>query len=285
MATTTDAAEDWLVVQGLRGIVVLVGAALIALTADSAPAAPHSSRAARHMADAGTLALRGAISLRSIAAACPAGTPASADECFARTGSGVIPGLGTVSESYTFIVDTDGPGCEGGSVLLASDGRLAVAGKGEIDLAISGLPNCFVPAATVLTASRPFTVTGGSSAYAGASGSGTLQHDARLIALGAVGTDTWVGTLVVPGLEFDLTVPVLSGAVTRTVRAPQGKKLVRVIYRVAARDEVDGVVPVICVPRSGTLFRIGRKTVICSATDKSANTAQARFTVTVRARR
>lgn len=37
-----------------------------------------------------------------------------------------------------------------------------------------------------------------------------------------------------------------------------------------------------CTPRSGAAFRVGRTRVTCTATDSSANTATAAFTVVVR---
>ena len=70
-----------------------------------------------------------------------------------------------------------------------------------------------------------------------------------------------------------------------TVTAPRGKKRVRVRFFVFATDAVDGTVPVACTPRSGSLFKLGRTKVSCSATDSSANTRQARFVITVRPRR
>jgi HYR domain len=82
--------------------------------------------------------------------------------------------------------------------------------------------------------------------------------------------------------DFDLTAPVLKGAVTKAVRAQNGRKSARVAYRVTASDNLDGALPVTCLPRSGSLFRIGRTTVRCTAKDKSGNTATAKFTVTVR---
>ena len=63
-------------------------------------------------------------------------------------------------------------------------------------------------------------------------------------------------SLAVPGLEFDLTPPVISGAVNRTVRAPKRAKRVRVRYSVSARDPVDGVVSASCKPRSGSRFKV-----------------------------
>ena len=49
-----------------------------------------------------------------------------------------------------------------------------------------------------------------------------------------------------------------------------------------ARDAVDGVVATPCDPRSRSFFKRGRTAVTCRASDKSANTASARFVVTVR---
>ena len=156
--------------------------------------------------------------------ACPAGTPPEADECFSRTGGGLVPGLGFVSEAYTFIVDTNSPSCIDGDILYASKGTLTVTGKGAIDVVLAGPPECFLPAQAVLKSKRSFTIIGGTGMYVGASGSGMLQHDVTASATGGAGTDFWVGTLVVPGLTFDLAAPVFSGAVDKAVRAPRGKR-------------------------------------------------------------
>lgn len=94
--------------------------------------------------------------------------------------------------------------------------------------------------------------------------------------------DEWTGSLSVPGFEFDVTPPVLSGARSRTVRAPKNAKRFRVAYAVTARDAVDGVVPVACKPRSGSRFKLGRTLVRCLATDSSANSASKSFAITVK---
>ena len=86
-------------------------------------------------------------------------------------------------------------------------------------------------------------------------------------------------------LGFDTTAPVIRGAVAKNVLGPRGARLVRVAYRATALDETDGVVPVSCRPPSVSRFKLGRTVVACSAIDNSGNTAHARFTVTVRARR
>jgi hypothetical protein len=48
-----------------------------------------------------------------------------------------------------------------------------------------------------------------------------------------------------------------------------------------AEDQVDGDVPVSCVPNSGTVFPLGTKTVVCSAADHAGNQSQTTFKVTV----
>ena len=133
---------------------------------------------------------------------------------------------------------------------------------------------------------QAFTVTGGTGIYAGASGSGTLQRE-LVASLGDIeqGIETWKGTLTVPGLKFDVVRPTFVGAKSRTVVAARHAKRVRVKYVVTAADAVDGRIPVRCLPRSGTWFRIGRNRVHCSATDTSANAATASFEVTVRQHR
>ncbi|AXG82311.1 HYR domain-containing protein [Streptomyces paludis] len=66
----------------------------------------------------------------------------------------------------------------------------------------------------------------------------------------------------------------------RTVRTtnPGG---VRVEFTATAEDAVDGPLPVVCVPASGSLFPVGRTGVTCSATDAAGNTGTAEATVEV----
>lgn len=230
---------------------------------------------------AGTFTLAAQLPVKYPPTACPPGTPNSI-ECFARTGSQMIPGLGNVTEAYPYVVDGQPAGCGGDEVrVLPATVHLSVAGKGEIELRVHG-SGCIarVPPAPVQGV-ETFTIRGGSGRYAGASGEGTITH----VSYGPPdwgGTDTWSGTLVVPGLEFDLTAPVITGARTRTVRARRGKKRVRVKYTVSARDEVDGAIRAACRPSSGSWFKVGRTRVRCSATDTSGNESTATFIVRVR---
>jgi hypothetical protein len=55
-----------------------------------------------------------------------------------------------------------------------------------------------------------------------------------------------------------------------------------VIYATAAADDVDGTVPPLCSPASGSVFPVGTITVRCSATDKTGNGVEKTFMVSVR---
>jgi HYR domain len=236
-------------------------------------------------AAAGTLNMNSSLTLVSQFGRC--GSIPVANTCDARTDAGLFPGLGSVSASYTFPMNWGQAPCsaDAGKALSYSVG-LEVAGKGAINVAVSEAPDCvFID--NIGTQTQAFTVTGGTGIYAGASGSGTLTRT-----LGAVtddgtrhGSETWRGTLTVPGLAFDLVPPKIVGATSRTIVVRRQAKNVRVKFHVTAIDDVDGPVPVACKPRSGTRFRIGRKRVHCSTTDQSANAATASFRITVRRHR
>ena len=198
---------------------------------------------------------------------------------------GIIPGLGQVDGRYDAAGDFGAPACAGDEArLLASPIRLRVAGKGEVQVAVAAGP-C-VALSDLVNEAQTFTVTGGTGSYAGASGSGTLVRSLGALGVnGRFGTETWTGTLAVPGLEFDLTRPMITGAISKTVKARKGAKSARVAFHLTAQDDRDGVLPVACDTRSGSAFRIGRTRVTCEASDTSANSATASFTVTVKRRR
>lgn len=229
------------------------------------------------------LDLNASLSLTSGLATCPPGSPA--DVCAARTIAGPFRGLGHVSGAYTLLINLDAP-CEAGlGNALAYPIRFTVASKGEIHAALDEAPCVEPEAARIQT--QTFTITGGTGVYAGATGSGTVSRvlGGTGSAGGGLGRETWIGTLSVPGLEFDTTRPTLAGATTRKVRAAKGARSARVRFTVTARDDEDGAVPVLCDRRSGARFRIGKTRVTCSATDRSANSSSASFTITVLRRR
>jgi HYR domain len=251
---------------------VLTTAGIIGFLGTATTAAPSA---------AGTLSLRGSLRVVSATISCPPEAPPDVAECRARTGEAPFPGLGTVSESYTWFFRIGPPACPSNlGKPLATAGRLVVAGKGELDFALAEGVKC-VDVEPLRNEPQDFTITGGTGLYAGASGSGTVGRSLG----GGVGTERWTGTLVAPEVEFDVTPPTLTGAEAKAVRAPKGVKGVRVTYRVTGRDEVDGELPVACQPRSGSRFMIGGTVVTCSATDMSANTRTARFRITVKATR
>jgi hypothetical protein len=255
----------------MAGLVVLLGAAGVA----AAAGAPELAT--------GDLALGAELRLNSILGAC---SPPPGGECAARSGSGLVPGLGAVTENYEFPVGLGPPWCAVGfGEALASSSRFVVAGKGEIHFALAE-GGCIAQEEPIYNQTQAYRITGGTGIYAGASGSGTVERKlGGPTATGRHGTETWTGTLSVPGLEFDVTAPTLSGARGKTVSAPRRAKTVRVRFTVTASDDVDGTLPVTCRPRSGSRFKLGKTRVTCSATDKSGNTSAAKFIVTVRARR
>lgn len=227
---------------------------------------------------ASTLNLRMTLSVRSDPVTCPP-EAAGADDCRARIETGRVQGLGSSSAIYIWSYGAGSPSCPAPLVKpLATTGRLVVAGKGELHFALAQGARC-VDVEPVRNEPQNFSITGGTGSYLGASGSGLVERSVS----GGVGSETWTGTIVVSGLEFDVTSPTLSGARAQTVRAPKGAKRVRVTYKVTASDNVDSQVPVTCKPRSGSRFPIGRTVVRCSATDSSANTRNALFRITVKA--
>jgi HYR domain-containing protein len=214
---------------------------------------------------------------------CAAGTPAGV-ECIRFRGLVDVRGLGHVTAIYVKTAGDPRYGCP--NITQFRTAELGVAGKGRIDLTMDG-PVCgdYAPADASLTG----TISGGTGPYAGASGTVTFKssvYSPSTCMAGCSGgaSDTWAVSLNVPGMDFDLTAPVFSGARSKTVRAPKGAKRARVKFAVKAVDDVDGALKAVCKPRSGSSFKLGRTKVVCTAQDSSANKATARFTVTVRKR-
>jgi hypothetical protein len=215
---------------------------------------------------------------------CPPGTL----ECIRYRGTQPIRGLGNATLTYTNMIDDQTCTEPPRDHVQAKTLIMSVAGKGDVELSLDGV-RCY---------SRPpvelgpyeLQITHGSGRYAGATG--TVVFAANIgegnpsCGCGSA-RDTLAGTLSVPDLEFDVTAPAFRGVRSKTVTARRPATRVRVArYSLKARDVVDGPVAVKCTPRAGSFFKPGRTRVKCSATDTSANTATASFTVTVkRARR
>jgi HYR domain len=212
---------------------------------------------------------------------CPPGVPVPAQvECFVFAGKGVVPGLGKATVTWQLIDDlTDGLSCQHFNFTTIV---VKVAGKGEIHASLTDPKTHCWKVPPVVAGPFAGTVTGGSGSYAGAAGD--LQVTENLTdEVGGAGDaiETWVGTLTVPGLDFDLTPPTLHGAHDMIVRTGNARR-VRVRFKVTAKDAARRAVPVTCTPRSGSLFARGRTKVTCSATDANGNAATATFVVTVK---
>ena len=171
--------------------------------------------------------------------------------------------------SYFFPVDTVAADCPSGHLrALGTDVSVVVSGKGELTLRTTPSACLSVAALEYLNPARQeFTITAGTGIFAGASGTGTVTRSLAPTADGASGIETWSGTLMAAGVEFDVTEPALTVGAPKSVRAARGAKTARVTFQVTATDDKDGSLPVSCLPKSGSRFRIGRTTVRCSAGD------------------
>jgi hypothetical protein len=88
------------------------------------------------------------------------------------------------------------------------------------------------------------------------------------------------GTFTVTVVGGDNTPPVLTLPADFSVEAT-GPSGATVTFTATAVDDVDGPVPVTCVPASGSVFALGATTVNCSASDLSGNVATGSFHIAV----
>ncbi|WP_169581159.1 MULTISPECIES: HYR domain-containing protein [Microbacterium] len=129
------------------------------------------------------------------------------------------------------------------------------------------------PTATDAVAGSPAVTCSPASATAFAVGSTTVTCSATDTA-GNTGSSTF--SVVIS----DTTQPSLVVPAEFSVQAtgPDGAE---VTFATSATDLVDGAVPVVCEPASGSLLALGDTTVECAAADAEGNTANASFTVHV----
>jgi hypothetical protein len=83
---------------------------------------------------------------------------------------------------------------------------------------------------------------------------------------------------------LDTTPPVITVPAGVVVDATSTAGAV-VAYTVSGTDDVDGAVPVACVPPSGAIFAVGTTTVTCGASDAAGNNGTASFEVHVKGAR
>jgi hypothetical protein len=126
----------------------------------------------------------------------------------------------------------------------------------------------------------PVPVNCTSTPAGGLSSGSTFPFGTTTITCGASDTS---GNAAAPQ-SFTITVndtpPTISGAnnITDTTTDPTGKVET---FSVTATDIKDGSVPVTCDQTSGSKFPVGTTTVHCSATNSSAQTSTAQFTITI----
>jgi hypothetical protein len=272
----------------IAAVALVAGVAIVTAATTTASPAAAEPRAA-----AGSLDFEAGQSLISTSVPCPVDVPANTTECRAHTLVGSLiafPGRNWGSETtYTLPLAMGPPTCPAGlSKPLATTGRFSVAVAvdvgvfariGEITFTLAEGARC-VGVESAWTVPQEFTITGGTGAFAGAAGSGKVERGLDDFWGTDAWFETWTGTLAAPGLHF--TLPKLTGAVAKTVRAAKGAKSARVTFEVKATDSGGGAIPVSCSPSSGSRFPLGPTIVLCAATDASGNTATTVFAVTVK---
>jgi hypothetical protein len=77
--------------------------------------------------------------------------------------------------------------------------------------------------------------------------------------------------------------PVIHTPANRTIRAPSGARTVRVTYQASAKVDATPI-PVSCHPASGSRFKLGKTTVVCTATSNGQTTTRA-FTIMIKQHR
>jgi HYR domain len=223
-----------------------------------------------------TLAIDVRFPIKWAPADCPHGSPTTT-YCYTATGHPAIPGLGQAELELFLAVDRSDPAyvCE----KWAENGSVAVGSRGSISFAASSAGCIYWHSAV---GKNLLSITGGSEELADAAGSGVLDFSGFRESTFS-GSVHLTGSLSAPHYTFDTTPPTLSGVRNIVVRA-KTKRGARVRFAITATDDVDGSLSAGCTPSSGNLFRPGVTRVTCSASDTSANTAQGRFTVTVKRR-
>ena len=254
-----------------KQMLVLITAGLVlALGAVAVGTAP-GAQARRASLDSSSLAIDSTLRMGFDLEGCPPGAPPGF--CYrSKPARSLIRGLGETVWNVELDIDRSDPAEQCSSWTLLS-GSVSAAGKGAVTL--TGASEGCQPFNRAGKVS--ITVTSGDGRFAGASGSGLLDFVEQAPYTAAV---RLTGTLTVPGLEFDLRAPTISGVKNMTLATR--RRAVRVRYAITGRDEVDGSIPVTCTPRSGSRFKIGRTKVSCTAQDSSANMSAARFTVAVK---
>ena len=170
---------------GAAAALALVAAGCAATSSARHPATTRSSPPSSST----TVKLSGPIRLAfddtATSTTCPPGSPARA-ECFELSGVTDISPYGKVTLGPT--LDVEAPQGTSACGTPAHYTTTLSTSLGRIDIAENGPRLCLGVEGTV---QRTFTVTSGTGAYAGASGTGTISMD--ILSVGA--TETWKGDI------------------------------------------------------------------------------------------
>jgi hypothetical protein len=213
-------------------------------------------------------------------------TPAANDAV-----SGVVPVTCLPASGSTFALGTTAVAC------TASDaaGNIATAGfaVSVVDTtppAISKVPaNMTVQATSSAGAVVSYTTPTANDAVSGVVPVNCVPASGSAFALGtttvACTASDAAGNVATAGFAVrvvDTTPPVISNVpANMTAQSTSSTGAVVSYTTPAANDAVSGVVPVTCLPASGSTFAVGTTTVACTASDATGNVANAGFTVTV----
>src|SRR6185369_13284221 len=181
--------------------------------------------------------------------------------------------LGTAGRYTVTVLATD----TGGAVRQIGPGTLDIIDRPVTDQTVLVLPDVVVaeatsPAGAVVT----FDVFGVTSDGA-VVGAACAQASGTLFPLGTTTVHCSSG-----GAEGDLLV-VVTDTTQPVVTVPAGvvSPTPVVTFTATATDNLDGTLPVVCDPASGSTFDLGETIVNCRATDTHANIGTASFTVLV----
>jgi hypothetical protein len=200
----------------------------------------------------------------------------------------VVPTLASATSLYVWVPDevlstagsytvtvlaTD----TGGAVRQIGPGTLDIIDRPATDQTVLVLPDVVLAEATspagAIVTFDVFGLTSGGAVV----GAVCAQASGTLFPLGTTTVHCSSG-----GAEGDLLV-VVTDTTRPVVTVPAGivSPTPVVTFTATATDNIDGTLPVVCNPASGSTFDLGETTVACSAEDAHANFGTATFTVLV----
>jgi hypothetical protein len=181
--------------------------------------------------------------------------------------------LSTAGRYTVTVLATD----TGGAVRQIGPGTLDIVERPATDQTLLVLPDVVVAEATSPAGAIVTFDAFGMTSDGAVVGAACAQASGTLFPLGTTTVHCSSG-----GAEGDLLV-VVTDTTRPVVTVPAGvvSPTPAVTFTATATDNLDGTLPVVCNPASGSTFDLGETIVECRATDTHANTGTASFTVLV----